>query len=296
MKKLKSYKIKDFEGYAYILPWLIGFFVLQFVPLLQSFWYSFTDFQLIGKPNFVGLDNYIRIFTNDQTFWKSLWVTFEYVLIAVPGKIIFALIIALILSQKLKGINFFRTLYYLPSILGGSVAISVLWKYLFMKGGVVNNILSGIGLSGIDWLGDPSLALGTVALVTIWQFGSSMLLFLAGIKQIPECYYEAARIDGAGRMRQFWSITLPELSPIVLFNLVMQMINAFQDFTAAYVITQGGPLKSTYLYGIMLYEQGFKYFKMGYSSALSWILFLIIMCFTALTFRSSESWVHYGDE
>jgi len=296
MKKLNSYKMKDIEGYLYILPWLIGFFVLQLVPLVQSFWYSFTNFQLIGKAKFVGLANYVKIFTADETFRKSLWVTFKYVLIAVPGKIIFALIIALILSQKLKAINLFRTLYYLPSILGGSVAISVLWKYLFMKGGVINNLLSNIGLPRVDWLGSPKLALGTIALVTVWQFGSSMLLFLAGIKQIPECYYEAADIDGAGKVRQFWSITLPELSPIVLFNLIMQMINAFQEFTAAYVITQGGPLKSTYLYGILLYEQGFKYFAMGYSSALSWILFAIIMAFTALTFRSSESWVHYGDE
>jgi len=282
-------------GYLYILPWIIGFLVLQLAPLINSFWYSFTNFQLLGDPKFLGLDNYKKIFTNDPTFLQSLKVTSYYVLIAVPLKLSFALLIAIILNQNIKGINFFRTLYYIPSILGGSVAISVLWKYLFMNQGIVNNLLSVVGIPAIDWLGDPRYALGTISLVTVWQFGSSMLLFLAGLKQIPVSQYEAARIDGAGRLRIFAQITIPELSPIILFNLIMQMINAFQDFTSAFVITQGGPLKSTYLYGLMLYDQGFKFFKMGYSSALSWILFVIILFFTSLTFRSSESWVHYGD-
>jgi oligogalacturonide transport system permease protein len=291
----RSQKNYTYTGYLYILPWVIGFLLLQLVPLVNSLWYSFTQFQLLGDPKFLGLANYKKIFTADATFLQSLKVTFYYVLIAVPLKIGFALLIAIILNQKIKGINLFRTLYYIPSILGGSVAISVLWKYLFMNQGVINNIIATIGIPAIDWLGNPSLALGTISLVTIWQFGSSMLLFLAGLKQIPVSLYEAARIDGAGRMRIFFKITIPELSPIVLFNLIMQMINAFQDFTSAFVITQGGPLKSTYLYGLMLYDQGFKFFKMGYASALSWILFAIILFFTSLTFRSSESWVHYGD-
>ena len=285
----------NYTGYLYILPWIIGFLVLQLVPLINSFWYSFTNFQLLGDPKFLGLENYKKIFTADPTFLQSLKVTSYYVLIAVPLKISFALVIAIILNQNIKGINLFRTLYYIPSILGGSVAISVLWKYLFMNQGVVNNLIGIFGIKAVDWLGDPHYALGTISLVTVWQFGSSMLLFLAGLKQIPVSQYEAARIDGAGRMRIFWQITIPELSPIILFNLIMQMINAFQDFTSAFVITQGGPLKSTYLYGLMLYDQGFKFFKMGYSSALSWILFAIILFFTSLTFRSSESWVHYGD-
>lgn len=293
MKKIKQKY--NFEGYLYILPWLVGFLVLQLVPLLSSLWYSFTDYQMIGDARFVGLANYAKAFRTPD-FWKSLKVTCLYVLMAVPMKIAFALVIALILSQKLRGINFFRTLYYLPSILGGSVAISVLWKYLFMQKGVVNGLLAKIGISGPDWLGDTRFALFTVGLVTVWQFGSSMLLFLAGLKNIPESLYEAASLDGARTLRKFWSITLPSLSPIVLFNLVMQMINAFQEFTPAYVITQGGPLKSTYLYGLMLYDQGFKFFKMGYASALSWILFIIILIFTSMTFGSSQSWVHYGDE
>ncbi len=290
-----SRKRFNYTGYLYILPWVLGFLLLQLVPLINSFWYSFTQFQLLGSPKFLGLANYKKIFTADPTFYQSLKVTFYYVLIAVPLKIGFALLIAIILNQKIKGINLFRTLYYIPSILGGSVAISVLWKYLFMNKGVINNILSTVGIGAIDWLGNPSIALGTISLVTVWQFGSSMLLFLAGLKQIPISHYEAARIDGAGTMRIFFQITLPELSPIVLFNLIMQMINAFQDFTSAFVITQGGPLKSTYLYGLMLYDQGFKFFKMGYASALSWILFVIILFFSSMTFRSSESWVHYGD-
>ncbi len=292
---MRATKRYAYAGYLYILPWIIGFLVLQLVPLINSFWYSFTNFQLLGHAKFLGLANYKKIFTADPTFVKSLLVTFYYVLIAVPLKLAFALAIAVILNQNIKGINLFRTLYYIPSILGGSVAISVLWKYLFMSQGVVNKILGTIGLPAVDWLGDPRFALGTISLVTVWQFGSSMLLFLAGLKQIPVSLYEAARIDGAGKLRIFWKITLPELSPILLFNLIMQMINAFQDFTSAFVITQGGPLKSTYLYGLMLYDQGFKFFKMGYSSALSWILFAIILFFTSLTFRSSQSWVHYGD-
>ena len=288
-------KKRNLIGLVYILPWLIGFLTLQLSPLINSFWYSLTEFTMIGDPKFIGLENYRTLF-NEHDFWLSLVVTFKYVLIAVPGKIIFALIIALILNQKIKGIGLFRTFYYLPSILGGSVAISVLWRYLFMNQGVINNMLGILGLGPFDWLGEPNLALGTISLVTIWQFGSSMLLFLAGLKQIPAVLYEAAELDGAGKLRTFFRITLPELSPIVLFNLIQQMIHAFQDFTSAYVITQGGPMRSTYLYGVMIYEEAFKFFRMGYASALSWILFAIILFFTALTFGSSKSWVHYGDE
>lgn len=290
-----KYRKVSYVGFVYILPWLLGFFILQLGPLVNSFWYSFTDFQLLGTTRFIGLDNFINIFTQDPYFWGSLRVTFVFVLFAVPCKIAFALFIAVILNKKWRGINLFRTLYYMPSILGGSIAISVLWRFLFMRRGVINQIIALINIPAVDWLGDPRYALFTVSLVTIWQFGSSMVLFLAGLKQIPETLYEAARIDGAGKVRIFFRITLPMLTPIVFFNLIMQMINAFQEFTTAFVITQGGPLRATYLYGLMLYEQGFKYFHMGYASALSWILFIIIFIFTSLTFRSSSSWVHYGD-
>jgi oligogalacturonide transport system permease protein len=285
----------SYVGLLYILPWLAGFFILQLAPLISSFWYSFTDFQLLGTTHFIGLANFKKIFTAEPLFWTSLRVTVTYVIFAVPCKIAFALFIAVVLNQKRRGINFFRALYYLPSIFGGSIAISVLWRFLFMKRGIVNQLLALLAVTPVDWLGDPRYALFTISLVTIWEFGSSMVLFLAGIKQIPETLYEAARIDGAGRIRIFFGITLPLLTPILFFNLIMQMINAFQGFTHAMVITQGGPLKSTYLYGLMLYEQGFKYFHMGYASALSWILFAVIFALTSLTFRSSSSWVHYGD-
>ncbi len=293
MKIKKNY---SYSGYLYILPWILGFLLLQLVPLVNSFWYSFTNFQLLGKAQFLGLDNYKKIFLSDAVFRQSLKVTFYYVLIAVPLKIAFALVIAIILNQNIKGINLFRTLYYIPSILGGSVAISVLWKYLFMNQGVVNNIIGRFGIGAIDWLGDPRLALGTVSLVTIWQFGSSMLLFLAGLKQIPVSLYEAAKIDGAGRMRTFWSITLPELSPIVLFNLIMQMVQAFQEFNGPYIITQGGPLKSTYLLPLYIYDEAFKKFNMGYASAIAWVLFTIITVLTLVAFWSSKKWVYYAGD
>ncbi len=285
----------ELTGLLFISPWILGFLLLQLYPLVASLFYAFTDFELFSSPVWVGLENFKKMFFHSKDFWKSLSVTFQYVFIAVPLKLGFALFIAMLLTSKIKGINVFRTIFYLPSILGGSVAIAILWRFLFMRSGIVNKILSVFSVEPIDWLGSPKIALLTISLLTVWQFGSSMVLFLAGLKQVPDSLVEAATIDGAGSFRVFFSIKLPLLTPIVFFNLIMQMINAFQEFTGAFVITQGGPVKSTYLYGMMLYQEGFKFFRMGYASALSWILFLIIMAFTALSFRSSESWVHYGD-
>lgn len=282
-------------GYVYILPWMIGFLVFQLYPLLSSLYYSFTDYTMFNSPAWVGLANYIKIFTRDSTFRNSLSRTFIYVIIGVPVKLIFAFFIAMLLNMKLKFINFFRTVYYLPSIVGGSVAISILWRLLFMKEGAINKILGTMGIGSISWLGNPKYALFTISLIIVWQFGSSMVLFLAGLKQIPEELYESARVDGASKVRCFFSITLPLVTPTVFFNLIMQMINAFQDFTGAMVVTNGGPLNSTYLYALMLYDQGFKYFRMGYASALSWVLFAIILIFTALIFKSSPLWVNYQD-
>ena len=282
-------------GLLYILPWLIGFFVLQLYPFLASIYYSFTDFSILKAPTFVGIENYKKLLFDDDTFRQSVKVTFIYVLIAVPAKLIFALFIAVVLNQKLRFINFFRTVYYLPSILGGSVAVSVLWRFLFARDGLINNLISKVGIGYIDWLGNPDIALYTISILTVWQFGSSMVIFLAGLKQIPSDLYEAAKVDGAGRIRIFFRITLPMLSPMIFFNLIMQMVHAFQEFTSAFVITSGGPLKSTYLYGLMLYETAFKFSKMGYASAQSWILFIIIMCFTALVIKSSPYWTYYDD-
>jgi oligogalacturonide transport system permease protein len=282
-------------GLLFITPWLIGFLVFQLYPLLASLVYSFTDFSILKKPVFIGWFNYKKMFTYDPYFWISLQATILYALISVPSKLIFALFIAMILNMRLRLINFFRTAYYLPSIMGGSVAIAILWRFLFMKSGIINRLLAHIGISAIDWLGDPNVALVTISLLHVWQFGSSMVLFLAGLKQIPEELYEAGRMDGAGRIRLFFTITLPMLTPILFFNLIMQTINALQEFTGAFVITNGGPMHATYLFGLKIYDDGFQFLKMGYASALSWVLFGLMMILTLLLFKSSNSWVHYED-
>ncbi len=291
----KSIRRRQSIGYLYILPWIIGFLAFQLYPLVASLVYSFTDFSILKPMKYVGFDNFIRIFTTDRNFFPSLKTTFLYALIAVPGKLIFALIVACLLNRNVRGISFFRTVYYLPSILGGSVAISILWRFLFGKTGSVNLLLSKFGVAPLDWLGSKDLALITIGLLVIWQFGSSMVLFLGGLKNIPGELYDAAKVDGAGAVSCFARITLPMLTPVIFFNLIMQMINALKEFNAPYLITRGGPLNSTYLYGMMLYENAFRYRKMGYASAQSWILFLIIMALTALVFKSSPYWTYYED-
>lgn len=295
---MKKRKVKDYKyvGLVYILPWIFGFLLFQAYPFFSSLAYSFTNFDMLSKSKFVGISNYINIFTKDADFLQSLKVTTVYTIMAVPARLLFALLVAILLSQSLKGINLFRTIYYLPSIMGGSVAVAILWKFLFMKEGVVNYVLSWIHITPKDWLGSPKLALFTLGLLAVWQFGSSMVIFLAGLKQIPSELYEAGRVDGASSVRMFFSVTIPLLSPIIFFNLVMQMVNAFQEFTGAFVVTNhGDPMKSTYMYALKLYDEAFVYFKMGYASALSWILFIIIIAATALVFKSSDSWVYYED-
>ncbi len=283
-------------GLAYVAPWIAGFVVFQIYPFLMSLFYAFTNFTLIKAPRLIGLDNFVTMFTRDKHYFQSLRVTLLYGLMAVPMKLAFALLVAMVLSMRLRLINFFRTLYYLPSILGGSVAIAILWRFLFNRGGVINVLLSYVGLGPVDWLGSERWALFTLSLLTVWQFGSSMVIFLAGLKQIPAELYEAARVDGAGRVRVFLRITVPLITPMIFFNLVLQMIYALQEFTGPYIITGGGPLRSTYLYGLMLYENAFAYLRMGYASAQSWVLFAIIMAFTGLIFKSSAYWTYYQDE
>lgn len=291
----KPIQWKKYQGLFYIGPWLAGFLVLQLYPFVASFIYSFTDYNMLRPASFVGLQNYVRLFTLDPDFKKSLGATLLYACISVPSKLIFALIVAFILNLKLKYINFFRTLYYMPSIMGGSVAISALWRLMFMNDGIINNLLSGMGLPTVDWLGKPATAMITISLLQVWQFGSSMVLFLAALKQVPTDLYEAASIDGASKGKQFFRITLPMITPIVFFNLIMQMVNAFQNFTSAFVITHGGPLKSTYLIGMKLYTEAFKNFKMGYACAVSWVMFAIVLVFTVIIFRTSDKWVYYDD-
>lgn len=284
-----------YVGYIYISPWLLGFLLFELYPLAYSLFYSFTDFSILDVPKFIGIENYRNMFHQDMNFWKSVNVTLLWVVMAVPLKLLAALLVAILLNQNLKYINFFRAVYYLPSIFAGSVAISVLWRFLFMSEGLVNKLLGLVDIEPVAWLGDPDYALFTVSLVNVWQFGTSMVLFLAGLKQIPKEMYEASKIDGANRFQSFLSITLPLLTPVVLFNLIMQTINAFQDFTTPFTITQGGPAKATYLYSMLIYDNGFRFFKMGYASALSWVMFVIIIAITAIMFRSSHYWAHYED-
>ena len=294
-KKIKKYPRNYKWGILFISPWLVGFFGLQLYPLLQSLYYSFTDFSILSDGKWIGIRNYAELFNTDRYFWKSFKLTVKYAFMTVPMKLLFALFIAMILNMKLKFINIFRTIYYLPSIMGGSVAVSILWKFMFMKEGIVNRFLGMVGIPAINWLGMPDTALFTISLLVVWQFGSSMVLFLAGLKNVPQELYEAASVDGATKVRQFFSITLPMISPIILFNFMMQTINALQEFTAVSVITNGGPNHGTYLMGLKIYEDAFSTLKMGYASATSWILFLVVLMITSLLFKSSDAWVFYND-
>lgn len=294
-KKIK-YSKRDLKAFYYITPWLIGFGVLQLYPFVSSLIYSFTDYSIGAKPNFVGLENYIKLFTKDKEFWISLRVTIVFALMTVPGKIILALAVAMFLNRDIKGINLIRTLYYIPSLFGGSVAIAILWRLMFLDNGPINNVLTILHLPNVQFLGSTTWALPTICLLEIWQFGSSMVMFLASLKNVPKSLYEAAEIDGAGKVSRFWHITIPQISPILFFTILNQTIQALQNFTSASVITEGGPLKSTYVLGMKLYREGFGYFKMGYASAISWIVFTVILTFTVVLFASSKLWVHYADE
>ena len=295
MNRKKTMK-REYQAYLYILPWILGFAILQLYPFVSSFIYSFTDYTVGAKATFQGLANYKKLFTQDKEFWNSLKVTILFALYTVPGKLIMALAVAMFLNRDLKGINLIRTLYYIPSLFGGSVAVALLWRLMFLDNGVINAILSALQLPVIQWLGDTRYALRTICMLEIWQFGSSMVMFLAALKQVPRSLYEAAEIDGAGKVTRFFHITLPQISPIIFFNLINQTIQALQNFTSAQVITEGGPLKSTYVLGLKLYKEGFSYFKMGYASAISWVVFAAIMIFTLAIFASSKLWVHYADE
>lgn len=295
MTKIKAYKTRDnIAGYLLLLPWLFGFFLMWLIPMLISIYYSMTDFNLLNIPSFIGFQNYVRVLTQDKTFWQALKVTFSYVLVLVPLRLAFALWVAMILNQKRKFLGLYRTLYYVPSIVGGSIAVSIVWKQIFGNEGVAMTLLGLFGIEQkISFLGNPKTALGVIVLMGVWQFGSSMLIFLSALKQIPVSLYESARVDGASKRKIFWKITLPMLTPTIFFNLIMQIVNGFRVFTESYVITNGGPMDSTLSYVLYLYQRAFKYFDMGYSCALAWILVLIIAAFTAILFKTQDSWVHY---
>lgn len=295
-KQRIGYRKRDRIAYLYLLPWLTGLIVLQIFPFISSFYYSFTDYKVNGGMHWVGLQNYIKLFTSDRDFKTSLKATVLYTVYTVPLKLTMALAIAMFLNRDIKGINLIRTLYYIPSLFGGSVAVAVLWRLMFLDNGVVNTFLSKIGIGPIQFWGDPKYALKTICSLEIWQFGSSMVMFLAALKNVPRVLYEASEIDGAGRVAKFLHITLPQISPIIFFTLIMQTIQALQNFTSAFVITQGGPMKSTYVLGMMLYKEGFAFFNMGYASSISWVIFAMIVVVTLALFRSSSAWVFYEDE
>ncbi|MFV0287290.1 MAG: carbohydrate ABC transporter permease [Demequina sp.] len=277
-------------------PWFIGLVLITAGPMAASAYLSFTDYSLLQAPNWIGLDNYIRMF-EDPRLINALKVTFTYVLISVPLQLAAALALALVLDRGLRGLAIYRSVYYLPSLLGGSVAIALLWRQVFGADGLVNAVLGWFGVEGQGWVSHPDYALGTLMILNIWTFGAPMIIFLAGLRQIPQMYYEAASIDGASKWRQFRSVTIPLLTPIIFFNLVLQLINAFQTFTQAYVVSggTGGPADSTMFYTLYLYQKGFASLDMGYASAMAWLLLAIVAGMTAVNFLVSKYWVFYND-
>ncbi len=297
IQKSNLKKSENLSGYLFLLPWLLGLLLFKLIPIIASMYFSFTNYDMFTTPEWVGLDNYIHMFTNDSQFVTSLQVTLGYVFMSVPLELAFALFIAVLLKKGIRGLRIYRAVYYIPSLLGSSVAISILWREVFGFDGIVNTFLAFLGFETISWLGSPDYALFTVVLLKIWQFGSPMLIFLAGLQQIPVDYYEAAMVDGASKVRQFFSITLPLLTPIILFNTIMQMINSFKSFTPAFIISggNGAPADSLLFYTLYLYNKGFNYYQMGYASALAWVLLIIIAVFTLLTFKFSDKWVYYSD-
>ena len=279
-------------GLAFTSPSIIGFLLFMIVPMMISLYYSLCDYNILSAPVFVGLKNYIKMFS-DEVFFKTIGVTFFYALISVPLRLAFALLVAMLLLNSSRLTAFYRAAYYLPSIIGGSVAVSILWKRMFAIDGVINKVLAVFGMKDpVSWLGDKNTAIWTLILLAVWQFGSSMLIFLSSLKQIPSSLYEAASIDGAGKFRQFFKITLPLLTPTIFFNLVMQMINGFLAFTQCYIITQGKPMNSTLFYTVYMYQQSFEYYNTGYGAALAWVMLLIVGLITAFLFATKRFWVY----
>lgn len=287
----------DGVAHVFMTPWLLGFLLVTAVPLFASLYLAFTDYNILSTPEFTGLENFRRMVDDDQ-FWAAGGVTLRYVVVSVPLQLGFALLLAVTLDRGLRGLAFYRGAYYLPSLLGTSVAVAVLWRQVFGHSGLINQALALLGIEGESWLQNPSTALSTLVVLNVWTFGSPMVIFLAGLRQIPADLYEAARVDGAGKLRQFLNITVPMLTPIIFFNLILQTIGAFQTFNQAYIISggTGGPVDSTLFYTLYVYRQGFVSYNMGYASALAWVLMAGIALVTAVNFLVSKYWVFYGDD
>jgi multiple sugar transport system permease protein len=284
------------EGYIGISPWLIGFLIFTLGPMLASLVLGFTDWRITVEPKWVGWDNYIKIFTGDRDFYQALQVTFTYVIIALPLNLIVGLALSLLLNHKLPGMGIFRTIFYLPVVLSG-VSVALMWMWLLNPDyGVVNDLLAFFGIPGPKWFFDSDTALLSIVLMNLWRVGGSAIIYLAGLQNIPPHLYEAAEMDGAGVWAKLWNVTIPILTPTLFFQLVLEAIDAFQVFTAAYIITAGGPARSTLFYMLYMFRTAFTDFEMGYASALAWVLGIIILIFTALVFKSSPLWVYYESE
>ena len=295
MKALKQQLSKEsVAGVLFTLPFTIGFLLFMLVPMGISLYYSFCDYDILSPPVFTGLKNFISMF-QDETFFKTLKVTFFFAFVSVPLKLLFALIVAMLLLENSKMSGFYRAAYYLPSIIGGSVAVSILWKRIFAMDGVVNKLLGMAGIqTSFSWLGDTRTAIWVLILLVVWQFGSSMLIFLSSLKQVPQSLYEAAEVDGASAPAKFFKITLLLLTPTIFFNLVMQMINGFLAFTQCYIITQGKPMNSTLLYTVYMYKQSFEFYNTGYGAALAWVMLAVIGLITLFLFATKRFWVYEG--
>lgn len=284
-------------GYVFILPFIIGFLTFIIVPMLISFGFSFTRYNILEKPTFIGLENYITMLTDDPKFWKTFGVTLYYVFFSVPLRLVMALIVAMLLVKSTKLSGFYRAVYYLPSIIGSSVAVAILWKRLFASDGVINALLTTIGInSDTAWLGRSDTAIWTLILLAIWQFGSSMLIFLSGLKQVPVSLYESATVDGANGIYRFFKITLPMLTPTIFFNLINQIISGFMAFTQSYIITQGKPRDTTLFYTVYMYQNSFTYSKLGYGCAMAWFMVLFVGLITLILFKTQNKWVYYESE
>jgi multiple sugar transport system permease protein len=293
--KGKDIRQSNLAGYVFIGPWLVGFLLFTLVPMAISLGLAFTDYNILGGGEFVGLQNFERMFFKDIRYASAISATFKYVFVSVPLRLIFALTIALLLNTKRRGVYWYRAAYYIPSVIGGSVAVAVMWRQIFGRQGFVNEIGTILGLPPVNWLGNPDTAIWTLILLAVWQFGSPMLIFLAGLRQIPQEMYEAASIDGANGRQKFFRITLPLLTPIIFFNLVMQTIAGFRVFTQAFIVSggRGAPLDTTLFYSIYLYNRAFEVHQMGYAAAMAWVMLIIIAVLTAISFKLSSYWVYY---
>lgn len=289
-------KIEHRAGFAFLTPWLIGMAALTLGPMIYSLYLAFTDYNLLSPPQWVGLGNFRAMFADDR-FISSVRVTLLYVVVSVPVVLIVSMLVALLLNTGLRFIKAYRALFYLPSLLAASVAVATLWRQIFGPSGLINNLLALVGIHAQSWIGNPSTALGVIISLNAWAFGATMIIFLAGLRQVPSELYEAASVDGAGRLRKFVSITVPWISPLIFFNILMDTVHAFQAFTSAYVVSggSGGPSDSTLFYTLYLYQKGFTELNMGYASAMAWLLVVVLGVFTGLFFLSARFWVHYGD-